>query len=42
MRRADRDRALIDIQCVLRKRFGVQHATVQIELVERADQDCAR
>jgi cobalt-zinc-cadmium efflux system protein len=37
---ADRDRALIDIQGVLRKRFGVQHATVQIELVECAEEDC--
>jgi cobalt-zinc-cadmium efflux system protein len=37
---ADRDRALIDIQSMLRKQFGVEHATVQIELVQCADEDC--
>jgi cobalt-zinc-cadmium efflux system protein len=37
---ADRDRVLIDIQSTLRERFGVEHATVQIELTECADDDC--
>jgi cobalt-zinc-cadmium efflux system protein len=37
---ADRDRALIDIQGVLRKQFGVEHVTVQIELEECANDDC--
>ena len=39
---ADRDRALLDIRDVLYERFGVQHATVQVELVECAEYDCAR
>ena len=38
---ADRDRALIDIQAVLRNRFGVEHATVQIEMVACAESNCA-
>ena len=37
---ADRDRVLVDIQTTLRERFGVQHATVQIELTECEDEDC--
>ena len=38
---ADRDRALINIQSVLRKQFGVEHVTVQIELSECVADDCA-
>jgi cobalt-zinc-cadmium efflux system protein len=37
---ADRDRALVVIQTVLREHFGVEHATVQIELTPCADDDC--
>ena len=37
---ADRDRVLVDIQSTLRERFGVEHATVQIELTECEDGDC--
>jgi cobalt-zinc-cadmium efflux system protein len=36
----DRDRVLIDIKNTLRERFGVEHATVQIELTECEDGDC--
>jgi cobalt-zinc-cadmium efflux system protein len=39
---ADRDRALADIQGELQRRFGVEHATVQIELVACAEEDCVR
>jgi cobalt-zinc-cadmium efflux system protein len=39
---ADRDRALINIQSVLRSRFGVEHLTVQVELSECVADDCAR
>jgi len=38
---ADRDRVLIEIQGALRSRFGVEHATVQIELAECGQDDCA-
>ncbi len=38
---ADRDRALIDIQNALRSQFGVEHATVQIEMTECVSEDCA-
>ncbi len=38
---ADRDRVLVDIHSTLRERFGVQHATVQIELTPCEDGDCA-
>jgi cobalt-zinc-cadmium efflux system protein len=38
---ADRDRVLVEIQSTLREQFGVQHATVQIELTECEDEDCA-
>ncbi len=38
---ADRDRVLIEIQGALRSRFGVEHATVQIELTECGQDDCA-
>jgi cobalt-zinc-cadmium efflux system protein len=37
---ADRDRTLIEIQTVLRDRFAVEHATVQIELQECVYDDC--
>jgi cobalt-zinc-cadmium efflux system protein len=37
---ADRDRVLLDIQSTLRERFGVQHATVQIELTQCEEEDC--
>jgi len=36
----DRDRALVDIQGTLREQFGVEHATVQIEMTECEDGDC--
>ncbi|MGH8140328.1 MAG: cation diffusion facilitator family transporter [Steroidobacteraceae bacterium] len=36
----DRDRVLLDIQSTLRARFGVEHATVQIELTQCEDDDC--
>lgn len=36
----DRDRVLIDIRSTLRERFGVEHATVQIELTPCEDDDC--
>jgi cobalt-zinc-cadmium efflux system protein len=38
---SDRDRALREIQTVLHKQFGCEHATVQIELTECAPDDCA-
>jgi cobalt-zinc-cadmium efflux system protein len=38
---ADRDRALTHIQNVVRHEFGVEHLTVQIELEECVDNDCA-
>jgi cobalt-zinc-cadmium efflux system protein len=37
---ADRDRALTNIQGVLRTRFKVEHATVQIELTECESDEC--
>lgn len=37
---ADRDRVLLDIHSTLRERFGVQHATVQIELTQCEEEDC--
>jgi cobalt-zinc-cadmium efflux system protein len=37
---ADRERVLIEIQAVLRQRFGVQHATVQIEHTDCENPDC--
>ena len=36
----DRDQALLDIHSTLRERFGVEHATVQIELTQCEDEDC--
>ncbi len=39
---ADRDRVLIEIHSALRNRFGVEHATVQIELSECGENDCAQ
>jgi cobalt-zinc-cadmium efflux system protein len=38
---SDRDRTLINIQQVLRNRFGVEHVTVQLELSECVANDCA-
>jgi len=38
---ADRERVLVEIQSVLRQRFGVEHATVQIEHSDCANADCA-
>jgi cobalt-zinc-cadmium efflux system protein len=37
---ADREQVLLEIQTVLRRRFGVEHATVQIELADCASADC--
>jgi cobalt-zinc-cadmium efflux system protein len=37
---ADREQVLVEIQSVLRQRFGVEHATVQIELTDCASADC--
>lgn len=38
---ADRERVLVEIHTVLRQRFGVEHATVQIECSDCASADCA-
>lgn len=37
---ADRERVLLEIQGVLRQRFGVEHATVQIEHTDCENADC--
>ena len=37
---ADREQVLVEIQTVLRQRFGVEHATVQIERADCASADC--